>query len=256
MASRPIRPSERQDRIRDRLIRIGDASCADLAAAFAVSEETIRRDLASLEKKGQAMRVHGGARAITAKGLPHIDLRIGEGREAKEKIARLAHKLLTPGMSVFFSGGSTALATAWEARHEPPIVATSLMVDIMIVLAMGGQTDLTLCGGQFDMHSRASFGFEAMEIISRRVFDIAFMGASGFDVKRGLLGPSDRHLQMAQVVRRQTRKFVVLASHAALERNDKFSIMPISSIDLVVTDQPPSGPVYTALETAGVKILY
>ncbi|PRA54512.1 DeoR/GlpR family DNA-binding transcription regulator [Brucella pituitosa] len=256
MAQRPIRPSDRQDRIRDRLIRLGDATCAELADMFSVSEETIRRDLASLEEKGQAMRVHGGARAVTAKGLPHIDLRIGADREAKERIARLAHGMLKPGMSVFFSGGSTALATAWEARHEPPIIATSLMVDIMIVLAMGGQTDLTLCGGQFDKHSRASFGFEAMEIISRRVFDVAFMGASGFDVERGLLGPSDRHLQLAQVVRRQTRKFVVLASHTALQRSDKFSILPTSSIDLVITDQPPPSAVYAALERAGVEIIY
>lgn len=256
MAQRPLRPSDRQDRIRDHLIRQGDTTCAELAGIFAVSEETIRRDLASLEERGQAMRVHGGARAVTAIGLPHIDLRIGTDREAKERIARLAHGLLKPGMSVFFSGGSTALATAWEARHEPPIIATSLMVDIMIVLSMGGQTDLTLCGGQFDKHSRASFGFEAMEIISRRVFDIAFMGASGFDVQRGLLGPSDRHLQLAQVVRRQTRQFIVLASHTALQKSDKFSILPTSGIDLVITDQPPPSSVYAALEKGGVKVLY
>lgn len=90
MAQRPLRPSDRQDRIRDRLIRQGDTTCAELASIFAVSEETIRRDLASLEERGQAMRVHGGARAVTAKGLPHIDLRIGADREAKERIARLA----------------------------------------------------------------------------------------------------------------------------------------------------------------------
>ena len=124
MAQRPLRPSDRQDRIRDRLIRQGDTTCTELAGIFAVSEETIRRDLASLEERGQAMRVHGGARAVTAKGLPHIDLRIGADREAKERIARLAHGLLKPGMSVFFSGGSTALATAWEARHESPNIAT------------------------------------------------------------------------------------------------------------------------------------
>lgn len=256
MTPRPIRPSDRQDRIRDRLIRQGDATCAELAEAFGVSIETVRRDLALLEERGQVQRMHGGARAVTASGLPHIDLRIGSHREAKERIARLAHGLLEPGMSVFFSGGSTALAAAWEARHDPPLVATSLMIDVMLVLAMGGQTDLTLCGGQFDKQTRACFGFETMEVISRRVFDIALVGASGFDVRRGLLGPSERHLQMAQVVRRQARRFVVLATNAALQNTDKFSIMPIAGIDLLVTDQPPPAAVYGALETAGVEMLY
>lgn len=256
MIQRSIRPSDRQDRIRDRLVRIGDATCAELARHFSVSEETIRRDLASLEERGLAMRVHGGARAVTAKGLPHIDLRVGADRDAKERIARLAYGLLEPGMSVFFGGGSTVLATAWEARHEPPIVATSVMVDVVVVLAMGGQSDLTLCGGQFDKRSRASFGFEALEIISRRVFDIAFMGASGYDTQRGLLGPTERHLQLAQVVRRQARKLVVLATHTALQKSDKFSILPSSSIDLVVTDQAPAASVYSALESAGVDVLY
>ncbi|QWK79524.1 hypothetical protein [Ochrobactrum sp. BTU1] len=75
-------------------------------------------------------------------------------------------------------------------------------------------------------------------------------------MQRGLLGPSDRHLQLAQVVRRQTRKFVVLASHTALQRSDKFSILPTSGIDLVITDQPPPSAVYATLERAGVEIIY
>lgn len=256
MTTRPIRPADRQERIRDRLIRRGDASCTELAEAFDVSVETIRRDLTVLEERGQAYRIHGGARPVTAKGLPHIDLRMGAHREGKERIARLAHSLLAPGLSVFFSGGSTALAVAWEARHDPPIVATSLMVDVMLALAMGGQTDLTLCGGRFDQKARACHGFETMEVISRRVFDIAFVGASGFDVRRGLLGPSERHLQLAQVVRRQSRKFVVLATNAALRSTDNFAILPITGIDLLVTDQAPPAEVYAALETAGVEMLY
>ncbi len=44
-----------------RLARHGEVSFTTLAAAYAVSEMTIRRDLETLEDGGQARRVRGGA---------------------------------------------------------------------------------------------------------------------------------------------------------------------------------------------------
>ena len=53
-------PQERLRRIMDRL-HAGSVSVQELSRKMGVSEITIRRDLASLERDGKLLRVHGGA---------------------------------------------------------------------------------------------------------------------------------------------------------------------------------------------------
>ena len=52
---------ERQNRILSALRADGSASVRELAAALAVSESTIRRDLELLDRNGELTRTYGGA---------------------------------------------------------------------------------------------------------------------------------------------------------------------------------------------------
>lgn len=242
--------------IRDIVLRQGQVDSMALAASMQVSIETVRRDLQRLEEDGFVTRTHGGARAATGYALPHIDLRIGRNREGKRHIARLARSLVEPGMSVFFSGGSTVLEAAWQLRAGPQISATSTMVDIAMVLATGGQSQVCLCGGWLDPSTRACYGFEAFEMITRRSFDIAFMGASGLHPERGMLGTTETHLQLARTIKERTRKFVVLLPWKDEPGEDRFQVLPLTAIDVLITDRAPRRESYTALERAGVHLMY
>ena len=52
---------ERQRRIAELVSEAGRVNVTDLAADFDITTETVRRDLAALEKAGALQRVHGGA---------------------------------------------------------------------------------------------------------------------------------------------------------------------------------------------------
>ena len=54
--------SERQAEILSRIRRDGKVEVDDLSAEYAVSTQTIRRDLNELCQRGLAARVHGGAK--------------------------------------------------------------------------------------------------------------------------------------------------------------------------------------------------
>ena len=58
--------AERQRQILDRVRRDGTVRTADLASDFAVTEETVRRDLDLLGRRGHLRRTHGGAMDSTA----------------------------------------------------------------------------------------------------------------------------------------------------------------------------------------------
>src|SRR4051812_50205763 len=88
--------TERQGQILGRLEAAGRVSVTELARAFDVTTETIRRDLDALESAGVLRRVHGGAvRWATAAEL-RLDEREATGRVAKHAIARAAPALGPP----------------------------------------------------------------------------------------------------------------------------------------------------------------
>lgn len=248
---------ERHARIKEALIRDGEVRSADLAKAFSVSIETIRRDLVALERKGQAQRMHGGAMPMGAvQGLAHIGTRMSSDREAKERIGKLAAKQVEPGMSVFIGGGSTALAAAWEMRTGVRASFATHMLDVVMALSVGGQDDITVFGGNFSSQSRTFYGFETIEMIGRRAFDIAFLGASAVDPARGLLGRGEKVVELAHAVRRCARKVVVLATNTAFARTDRFTALMTNEIDVLVTDAAPEVRAYAALDAAGVEMVY
>ena len=61
---------ERQNAIAGLIGQRGRVSVADLADTFGVTTETVRRDLAALDRMGVVRRVHGGA--VPVLSLIHI----------------------------------------------------------------------------------------------------------------------------------------------------------------------------------------
>lgn len=85
-------PEERQQAIATTVMSRGRASVAELAATYAVTTETVRRDLAALDRAGVLRRVHGGA--VPARTLHVVESGVAEreGTRAdhKDSIARAA----------------------------------------------------------------------------------------------------------------------------------------------------------------------
>src|SRR3954447_1786122 len=106
---------ERQHAIAALVTERGRVAVADVAERFGVTTETVRRDLALLERAGMLRRVHGGAVPSGALSLvePGLGERHGTRAEQKRKIAAAALDLL-PGMdgSVILDGGTSTAALA------------------------------------------------------------------------------------------------------------------------------------------------
>ena len=85
-------PEERQQAIASLVMAKGRASVTELAQAYDVTTETVRRDLAVLDKAGIVRRVHGGAVPVRALHLvePGVGERDVTRAEYKDAIAAAA----------------------------------------------------------------------------------------------------------------------------------------------------------------------
>ena len=107
---------ERQQAIASLVIANGRASVTELAQAYEVTTETVRRDLAALDKAGVLRRVHGGA--VPVRALHLVEAGVGEREttraEHKDAIAAAAAELFPQ------SGRPSCWTRAPPRRASPP----------------------------------------------------------------------------------------------------------------------------------------
>ena len=142
---------ERQQAIGTMVSQRGRMSVAALSETFGVTTETVRRDLAFLERIGQIRRVHGGAVPtgslhVTEPGMAERDQ---TRAQQKDRIARCAVTYLPPtGGSVIFDAGTTTGRMIPELPTENDFTAVTNSVPIGARLASMNSISLILLGGR------------------------------------------------------------------------------------------------------------
>src|SRR5690606_15274128 len=109
----------RQARLVEAVHERGFIGVAAVAAELGVSEMTIRRDLAELERDGQLIRTHGGALALEGVGdhaidreEPAFEARLRRNQDAKARIATAAAMLIDAAQTVALDVGTTTFLLA------------------------------------------------------------------------------------------------------------------------------------------------
>ena len=78
--------NERQEYVLEQLKQVGLVQVDALASRFAVTTQTIRRDLGDLCERGLAARIHGGARRLVTTSTLDYEARRKLGVGAKGKL--------------------------------------------------------------------------------------------------------------------------------------------------------------------------
>ncbi|AZG44161.1 HTH-type transcriptional repressor GlcR [Gordonia insulae] len=187
---------ERQQAIADQVRANGRASVAALATLFEVTSETVRRDLAVLERAGHLQRVHGGAvrpGATPVVGEQGIDVRQMTRTEQKVAIGRAATRFLPPdGGSVFFDAGTTTFQAAGALPRDRKLTLITHSIPIAAVLAGHGSSDLHVLGGRVRGLTQATVGAETVAALERMRISTAFVGTNGISEAHGLSTPTPR----------------------------------------------------------------
>ena len=120
---------ERQAAIVNRARANGRVEVTELAEAFEVTPETVRRDLTALERTGMLRRVHGGAIVVDLFGFePALAVREAVHTEAKAQIAEAALAYVPVEGAIALDAGSSTyqLAERLPTDRALTVVTNSL----------------------------------------------------------------------------------------------------------------------------------
>jgi DeoR/GlpR family transcriptional regulator of sugar metabolism len=251
-----VLPEERRLRIAAQLRRDTRVRVEDLAAAYTVSGETIRRDLQVLEERGILRRVYGGAVAQESRGWePNADERSVARLDPKRAIAAAAAALVEPGETVIFDLGTTVAETA---RALPATFSgRALCVGLPTAAELAGRegVEVHLAGGQLRRSDLACVGATAEKFFEQFFADRAFVAASGVHPKAGITGERLEETALRQAILAQANEIFVLADATKLGRIAVGRVCSLAQITAVVTDADADPEVVRAIEHAGARVI-
>jgi len=249
--------NERHEEIIRCLREQGEVSVENLVSRLAVSEATVRRDLAMLVKAGSLMRTFGGARLVEASSLilKTFEQKRMAMRESKEKIARCVAELVEPGMSVALDSRTTTWSVAAALKNKAPldIVTNSLPV----VEEIGGVEGVRIIcpGGRFNLTNLDFIGAETARFVSHMHVDILLLGVDNFIPGRGVFTNSRDDADVQAAFAGIADKCVVVADSTKICRKGLFMAVPSSRVDILVTDDGLDDETKTILQTEPYKLI-
>ena len=247
----------RRATIAERLRVQGEASISELAALFGTSEMTIRRDLDQLELEGLARRARGGAISVQSRSFePPILQRAAQSSEAKRAIGAAAAAMLRVNETVFLDVGTTTHEMAKAIDPELPITAITSSLLIAMELSSKPLVKTIVTGGVIRQGELSLIGPRAQTSFADLNFDAVFMGVAGISDSRGL---TEYNLDDADVKRAAMvagRRVIVLADESKIGRVALCTFAPIHSVDVLITDAPPSHPGVRRIREQDVDVLH
>ena len=232
-------PEERQQAIAEQVLARGRASVADLAQTYDVTTETVRRDLAVLDRAGVLRRVHGGAVPVRALHLvePSVDERESTRAECKYAIAAAAADFFPrSGASVLFDAGTTTARVAALLPADRELLVVTNSVPIAARLAGLGSVSLQLLGGRVRGLTQATVGDHAVETLRTLRVDVAFIGTNGISLRHGLSTPDPDEAAVKRAMVGCANFVVVVADSSKIGREEFVCFAPIEYVDVLVTD--------------------
>jgi DeoR/GlpR family transcriptional regulator of sugar metabolism len=230
----------RRQRILDELERHGSALISGLAEQLSVSEMTIRRDLAGLEREGLLERVHGGA-VLSQRGVeePGFDKKALVQQDEKAAIATLAATMVKSGSAIGLSAGTTTVMLARQLAQVRgvTVLTNSIKVWSELQRAGDGRSRAILTGGDFRTPSDALVGPTADATIRSMYVDVLFLGVHGMDPVAGLTTPNISEAETNRTFIGHARRLVVLADHTKWRTIGLHILAPLSAADTIITDE-------------------
>ncbi|MDT2832882.1 DeoR/GlpR family DNA-binding transcription regulator [Vagococcus carniphilus] len=237
----------------------GSVKVTDLSLMLGVTEETIRKDLDTLENEKKLKRVRGGAFMpnIKDKEVP-VPLRESMYMEEKEVMAKLTIDLIEDSDSIALDSSTTCLAIAnqlLDTQLKITVITNSL--DIFNCLKGNPRIDLIGIGGNFRRVSHSFVGANAQSDIARYLIDKSFISSSGLSLG---IGPTDNS-EVESLVRKQfmiqSKQTILVVDHTKFDFRTIHLISDFSKIQTVITDQQPINDEWLSFfEEANIRLIY
>jgi len=248
--------AERHDQIQSFVNHNGRATVPELSTYFAVSEATIRRDLEELNTLGLIQRTHGGA--VKAERAPRelpMMQRMGENRNAKERIGKAAVSMINDGDTVFLGSGTTVIEVARHLPNDIHLTVITNSLPVVNELATHPGVELIVIGGMLRQSEFSMVGHVAEQAVREFRADRVFMGMFAVDVSCGFTNDYPPEVLTDRAVLNISPQVIVLADRSKFGRVSSTLVAPVTAAKTIITDSATPQAIVNQLMELGIRVI-
>jgi DeoR family glycerol-3-phosphate regulon repressor len=236
--TRPL--SRRQSEIISLLRANGRVTVEELTALFAVSPQTIRRDLNEMSEARVITRVHGGA--IVASSVQNLayDARKLVAQAHKRLIGEATARLIADNSSLFINLGTTTEEVAHALCGHSGLLVITNNLNVAMELYRNRSLEVVIAGGNIRSSDGGIVGAAAVDLIRQFRVDTAVIGISAIDPDGTLLDFDLREVNVARTIIDNARRVILVCDSSKFSRSAPARIGTLGDIDILVTDKLPS----------------
>lgn len=200
-----------------------------------VSVDTIRRDLAELDRRGLVKRVHGGA--LLQSGLPASYAgRKTTGQTLRLALAEAITSRLRNGQVVGLDAGTTGVEVARRIPKDLALTLVTTSPPAAVALAEHPSVAVVMVGGHLDVDWMAVHGVATVDTLRTYRFDVGIIGACGVHPDDGVSTGSLLEVDVKRAFIERSAEVILPAPTEKLNVSAAFSVAPLSELTTLVTD--------------------
>lgn len=232
-------------------------SFKELAEMIEVSEVTVRKDLAELERRKAAKLVRGGAVWKDANNTRNIyEVRVTVNTEKKEEIADIADRVLAEGQTVVMGSGSTTVEIAkYIAANYKRLTVITNDLDIVKIFSHKERFNIIVTGGLYDAGEHALYGEQCEEEIGQYNADVCLLAVNIISFEKGI---SDFRLNQIDTFRKMmsiSERIVVAADSTKVGKTSCMRVCGVEGIDTLLCDSRLAPEEKEKFEAAGIEVI-
>lgn len=229
---------ERRSQIEQMILKNKSVLVPELAKLFDVTTETIRSDLAKLEKQGILVRTYGGATLVeSAEADMEIHKRETVNFEGKQSIGRRAAEMIHDGETVFLDASTSSLHLARNIKDKNGITVITNAEKIVAELADCENIRVICTGGRLHKKNMSYIGRIVEETIRTHYYaNKVFFSCRGVTLGRGMMESIEAEAEIKKAMIACADKAIFLCDKNKLGRLGVRRIGGLEKIDCMITD--------------------
>ena len=246
--------NQRQQEILSLVQQQGFVSTETLAQNFAVTSQTIRRDINSLCDQQLLTRYHGGAGSSSSVENVEYTTRQVMNLEEKRQIAKMTAGHIPDRASVFINIGTTTEEVAKALLNHTSLRIITNNLNVAAILRSNPSFEIIIAGGVVRQRDGGITGEATIDFIHQFKVDFGIIGISSIDSDGTLLDFDYHEVRVTQAIIENSRQIFLVADHSKFERCAMVRLGSITQVNALFTDQPPTDHIKEILSAAEVAL--
>ena len=247
----------RQQLIKEIVDQYNFASVKVLTDKLNSSEATIRRDLTKMSKRGEIVKIRGGAESSKnqRKNIQSsaFDLDKAKRTDTKRLIAKKAVELCADNDSIIINGGSSTYMMGEFLQDKNLNILTNSFV-LANYLSENSDNLISLPGGEIYREQGIILSSYEKDNTEHYRSSMMFMGTPGIG-KFGIMESDPLLILSEQKLKKQTDKLIVLADSTKLGKRSNFVFCSLEEVDVLITDSKADPELIEDFKEQGIEVI-